>query len=116
MKATLPTRPLRPVEADLTGPRLGGPSGPQNPYELVHFALNQHCPTRWDVTVYRNRDNAPLDVLETFALEGEISFFVDDLWCDTGPGQDFLWNDYPPDFRKVLRRYSRAWCVKTARR
>jgi hypothetical protein len=116
MDAALPTRPPRLVEADLSGPRLGRSAGPRDPYELVHFALNQRCPARWDVTVYRTRDSVPVEVLEAFALDGEISFFVDHLWCDTGPGQDFLWNDYPTDFRSVLRKYAEARCVKTMRR
>jgi hypothetical protein len=113
MKTTLPTRPLRPVEADLP-PESGARQAAQDPYELVHFALNQDCLSRWDVTVYLTKDSVPVNILESFALKGDITFFVDHLWCDTGPGQNFLWNDYPADFLKVLRKYEKSRCPETA--
>lgn len=77
-----------------------------DPYEVVHFSRDHSCPDRWLVSVYRSRDRIPILLVESFTVEAASSFFADQLWCTTEPGQDFLWNDYPKIFRRVLESYA----------
>lgn len=75
-------------------------------YALVHFSRDPHTATSWDVAVYRTKNSTLIDVLETTTLDCKKPFFANQLWCDTGPGQDFLWKDYPLVFQELLRKYS----------
>lgn len=49
---------------------------------------------------------AGLEEFQLVRYDCHTAFFTDQLWCETGPGQDLLWDDYPSGFQSLLRKYS----------
>ena len=74
----------------------------QDEYELIRFTRDSQHTSRWNVTRFRSINGLRIQIGSSCAISNNEDFMADEYWCDTGPGQEFLWRDCPKIFQAFL--------------
>lgn len=74
-------------------------------YQLVRFARDNQQAGHWNVTRFRLMNGQRIQTGRTCTINTHEDFMADEYWCDTGPGQEFLWRDCPKAFQAFLNDF-----------